>query len=107
MIEFMTGYQALVLPSLYEGLSNTLLEAGAASLACIASSYGGNPEVIEHGVSGVLVDPFNIADVASAIELLKDEEKRLQLAKRHRENVLQNFSLDSSIQQTMSVLESA
>ena len=45
----------LVLPSEYEGLSHALLEAAsAAGLACVASDRGGNPEIIEHGRSGLL-----------------------------------------------------
>ena len=42
----------LVLPSYCEGLSNTLMEAMASSCACVASDVGGNPYLIEHGVSG-------------------------------------------------------
>src|SRR5690606_1402073 len=58
----------LVLPSLYEGLSHTLLEAGAVGLPCIASRCGGNPEVIADGENGLLVPPEDPAALGAALE---------------------------------------
>lgn len=46
-----------VLNSEYEGLSHTLLEVSALGLPIVASNVGGNPEVVEHGVNGLLVPP--------------------------------------------------
>lgn len=55
-----------VLNSEYEGLSHTLLEAQALGTPIIASGVCGNPEVIEHDVHGLLVDPRDPADLARA-----------------------------------------
>ena len=72
----------LVLPSEYEGLSHALLEAAAAGLACVASDRGGNPEIIEHGRSGLLW-PYGQVDALreTLARLARDEELRLALAR--------------------------
>ena len=58
-----------VLPSLHENMSNALLEAMAAGVAVVASSVGGNTEVITKG-GGILVPPSNPSALAAAIEML-------------------------------------
>jgi sugar transferase (PEP-CTERM/EpsH1 system associated) len=53
----MRGLDVFVLPSLGEGISNTVLEAMATGLPVIATRVGGNPELVNHGVTGTLVPP--------------------------------------------------
>jgi sugar transferase (PEP-CTERM/EpsH1 system associated) len=58
-----------VLPSLGEGISNTILEAMASGLPVVATRVGGNPELVEDGETGTLVpdsDPRTMASVLSA-----------------------------------------
>jgi glycosyltransferase involved in cell wall biosynthesis len=62
-----------VLNSEYEGLSHTLLEAQALGTPIIASGVCGNPEVIEHDANGLLVDPRDPADLASAGRRILDD----------------------------------
>lgn len=52
---YMRASDYTVLYSGYEGLSHTLLESLRAGTPCIASDKGGNPEVIQHGINGLLV----------------------------------------------------
>jgi glycosyltransferase involved in cell wall biosynthesis len=71
----------LVLDSQYEGLSHTLLEAGAMGLPCIASDRGGNPEVIQNGSNGLLVPYGDVAALQAALANLEaDEPLRYRLA---------------------------
>lgn len=65
-----------VLNSEYEGLSHTLLEVQALGTPMIASGVCGNPEVVEHGVNGLLVDPGDHGELARAMErVLNDPEE--------------------------------
>lgn len=59
-----------VLPSFAEGLSNALLEAQSAGLACLATRVGGNSEVIEEGRNGLLVDPGSVEQLAQSLRTL-------------------------------------
>lgn len=71
----------LVLTSLYEGLSHTLLEAMALGVPCIASDRGGNPEVIHDGRNGLLIAAQDVLALRKAISrLADDEEARLRLS---------------------------
>lgn len=64
-----------VLNSEYEGLSHTLLEVLNLGTPMIASGVCGNPEVVEHDVNGILVDPHDDDELRAAIErLLADPE---------------------------------
>ena len=59
-----------VLPSLSEGLSNVLLESMAVGVPVVATRVGGNPEAVEHGVTGLLVAPGDAPGLAHAVTLL-------------------------------------
>jgi glycosyltransferase involved in cell wall biosynthesis len=84
----------MVMPSLDEGLPMTLLEAMAAKRAVIASAVGAVPEVIEHGQTGLLVEPGNADDLEQAIlTLLNDASLRHRIAQNARQSVAR-FSSD-------------
>jgi sugar transferase (PEP-CTERM/EpsH1 system associated) len=89
-----------VLPSIREGISNSLLEAMATGLAAVATDTGGNPEVAVHGESGVL---FPVGDsqslVQSLIQLQSQTEYRERLGVQARQRVEKHFSLDGMISQ--------
>jgi sugar transferase (PEP-CTERM/EpsH1 system associated) len=63
----MRGLDLFVLPSLAEGVSNTLLEAMASGLPVVATRVGGNPELMQEGECGVLVPPADPHAMAAAI----------------------------------------
>jgi sugar transferase (PEP-CTERM/EpsH1 system associated) len=65
--EILRGLDCFVLPSLAEGISNTILEAMASGLPVIATAVGGNPELIEAGRTGELVPPADPEALASKI----------------------------------------
>lgn len=87
-----------MLPSLNEGTSNTLLEAMASGLPVIASAVGGNVELVDDGVTGVLVPPADAARLAACVARYVDDAA---LRHRHgaaaRAQTLQRFSLASML----------
>jgi glycosyltransferase involved in cell wall biosynthesis len=75
------GAAAFVLPSLDEGFGLTTVEAMACGAPVIASRRGALPEVV--GDAGVLVDPENVALLASALtRVLRSDDERAALARR-------------------------
>jgi glycosyltransferase involved in cell wall biosynthesis len=87
-----------VLPSLSEGLSNSLLESMASGVPVIAGRVGGNPEIIEHDVSGFLVPPRDSAALAAAMStLLQDSELAARFGAAGRKRVAEVFSMERSV----------
>jgi len=83
-----------VLSSLSEGISNSLLEAMSCAQAVLATRIGGNAEVIEDEVDGLLFAPGNIFDLSRKLEiLLLDGEKRELMGKKAREKMVKKYSL--------------
>ena len=83
-----------VLPSHAEGFSNALLEYMAMGLPTVATDVGGNPEVIENGINGLLVrpnDPTALIDTISS--LLENPHFAAQLGAAARERVRRHFDL--------------
>ncbi len=98
VLPWMQSADLFVLPSLYEGLSNSLLEAMSCELPCVASNVGGNTEVIDHGESGLLVTPGDPVELASAIQfLLEDADARDSIGAAARRTVLQNHRVDECV----------
>ena len=90
-----------VLPSLSEGLSNVLLESMAAGVPVVATRVGGNPEVVEEGVTGFLVPPRDAAGLAGAIaRVLEDRELAARLGRAGRARVVERFSIGDAIRRT-------
>lgn len=77
VLPFLQSADIFILPSLAEGLSNALLEAQSCGLPCIATKVGGNPDIIQDGVNGILIEPRSIDSIVSALDtLLISEEMR-------------------------------
>ncbi len=90
-----------VLPSLSEGLSNSLLESMASGVPVIGASVGGNPEVIDHEVTGLLVPPKDAKALANAMcRLLGDREMAARFGRAGTRRVAEMFSVDRSVGET-------
>ena len=90
-----------VLPSLSEGLSNTVLESMAAGVPVVATAVGGLPEAVEDGVSGLLVAPRDAAALGRAISsLLADGARAARLGAAGRERVREQFSDERMVRDT-------
>jgi len=79
-----------------EGLPNVLLESMAARTPVVATDVGGTPEVVEEGVTGLMVPPGNAAQLAEAIcRLLAEPEKLSVMGTAARERVQTHFTFES------------
>jgi glycosyltransferase involved in cell wall biosynthesis len=95
-----------VLPSLSEGLSNSLLEAMSAGVPVIATDVGGNPEIVEDGVSGLLVPVRDSAALAGAmIRMFADPELRKGMGAAGRRRIASTFSMERSLESVESLYE--
>ncbi len=90
-----------VLPSHEEGFPNALLEAMAYGLPVVATAVGGTLEIVEDGVSGILVPPRSPAALAQAIAtLLGDPAAARRMGQAGRARAAKLFPLDRMVQET-------
>jgi len=89
-----------VIPSLEEGFGIPAAEAMGCEVAVVATDAGGLPEVVEHGVTGLVVPRGDSKALARAIgSLLADPERRRRMGQAGRERALRLFDWDRSAQQ--------
>jgi sugar transferase (PEP-CTERM/EpsH1 system associated) len=95
-----------VLPSLGEGISNTVLEAMASGLPVIATSVGGNVELVEEGFNGRLIPSGNIQALADAMaKLITDSTERARQGANARLRVCQRFDWNRTVNDYLSVYD--
>jgi sugar transferase (PEP-CTERM/EpsH1 system associated) len=96
--ELMRAMDLFVLPSLREGISNTILEAMATGLPVVATDTGGNPEIVIPGETGELVPPSNPIAMAGAIaSYFTNPHKVADHGRKAREQVVCRFSMQAMI----------
>lgn len=94
--DFIAHCDALVMPSLHEGLPYTLLEAMALGTPVIASRVGGLAEVVEDGVNGLLFTPGDATGLAGAVlRLIEDPGLRARLGDEAQRVQRARYSLES------------
>lgn len=97
----------LVVPSAYEGLPLVLLEAMQCGLAVVATRVSGNPEAIEDGRNGFLVELDEPTAMARrCVELLRDPELRGRLAAAARATVAERFDMQRQLRAYLDLYES-
>ena len=88
------------LSSNWEGLPLSVIEAMAAARPVVVTSVGGNTELVESGISGLVVPPDSAPALAQALlTLLQDEKRRLAFGRSARQRVQHLFSPTQFIQQ--------
>ncbi len=98
--EILRGIDCFVLPSLAEGISNTILEAMASGLPIIATNVGGNSELIDAGRSGVLVSAGDVEGMAhSIVAYARNQELARGAGQAGRAAVERRFSMAAMVQQ--------
>ncbi len=104
--ELMRKMDLFVLPSLAEGISNTILEAMATGLPVIATKVGGNPELVEEGVTGTLVPPSDPeATAQSMLTYLAEPDLLARQSAAARCRIEEKFSLESMVRAYMKVYD--
>jgi glycosyltransferase involved in cell wall biosynthesis len=100
--------EVVVLPSRREGLPFTLLEAGACGAITIGTKIPGIPEIIQDGVTGLLVETESSGDLASAISQILEmpAEQRYRMKEAAYKNVTENFSEETMISSYFKVFDS-
>lgn len=89
----MAQFDAFLLTSFSEGTSMTLLEAMSLSLPCVVTAVGGNPEIIEHERSGLIIENDNLSQsIDSCSRLMNDAGLRRTLGERASQRFLERFS---------------
>jgi glycosyltransferase involved in cell wall biosynthesis len=100
----MRAADGLVLPSLWEGLSITGIEAMRAGIAVIASNLSSNPELVEHGKTGLLVDLGTKGSLTAALRDTSRETLR-QMGTAGRERFKSLFTLEQQVERLSALYE--
>jgi glycosyltransferase involved in cell wall biosynthesis len=99
-ISYMKNFTIGVNTSDSEGFSNTILEYMAAGIPVVATNVSGNAELVQDGITGILVPQGNHGEIAHAIcELLSDENKRHRMGIESKKNVEEKYSWDFKIKE--------
>jgi sugar transferase (PEP-CTERM/EpsH1 system associated) len=102
----MRCFDLFVLPSLAEGISNTILEAMATGLPVLATAVGGNPELIQAGVTGTLVPRDDPESMARAMRAYAESA---ELCRRHgmeaRRTIERKFGMEAMVDAYMTIYD--
>ena len=92
--DVLRALDVFVLPSLNEGISNTILEALASGLPVVATAAGGNVELVEDGVCGRLFAPRDVNRLAELLHVYAtDAPLRMAHSQAARQHAVEQFSL--------------
>jgi len=98
IVELLNAMDIFVLPSFFEGISISILEAMSVGLPVIASNVGGNPELIDDCETGFLFSPNNLDKLVQlSLQCINDPSLRNYLGINARRKALQNHSLEPMI----------
>jgi sugar transferase (PEP-CTERM/EpsH1 system associated) len=102
--QLMQSLDIFALPSLGEGISNTILEAMATGLPVVATAVGGNPELVDEGNSGYLVPSADAESLAVALfHYIEQPDLIARHGKEGRRRIERYFSMDAMVNAYMEV----
>lgn len=91
-----------------EGTPNTVLEAASCGLPVVATRHGGIPDVVEHGVTGFLVEEGDVDEMAQhMVSLVDSPPLAAKLGTAGRQRILSEFRMDLSMRKLLTILERA
>ena len=101
---FMAHMDLIVLPSLWEGMPNVLLEAMAQARPVVASRVAGIDEVVADGKTGLLVEPGDAGSLAAGIiRVVACRQDALQMGQRGRQRVHEAFTIEETVRSTVTL----
>lgn len=103
---YLSMFDIFVLPSLWEGLPMSILEAMAAGKPVVATGVSGTPEVVVDGETGYIVEPKNVGQLAEKLSLLiADGELRRRMGAAGRDRVIAHFSAEGMVRTSEALYE--
>jgi glycosyltransferase involved in cell wall biosynthesis len=100
------GFDLFVMSSVTEGLGTSLLDAMACRRPIVATAAGGIPEIVQDGVTGVLVPPRDARALATAIvRVLRDQPLRARMGQAGFDRVRDRFTVERMVEQTRAVYQ--
>jgi len=104
--EILRQIDIFVLPSITEGLSNVILEAFAAGKHVVATAVGGNPELVRHMQTGLLVPARRPDRIVGAVDfLMSHPDKSREMAKAARKLLEEEFSVEGQTQKICKIYQ--
>ena len=96
--DVMRGLHVFALPSLAEGISNTILEAMASALPVVATAVGGNADLVVQGQTGYIVPSAHPQTMAlRLVELASSPARAHSMGQAGRQRVLTTFSMQTMV----------
>ena len=103
-LEYLKAGDIFILNTGYEGFSHFLLEAMAMEIPIITTNVGGNPELIENGKNGILLEYNNKEELKKRIiELAKNETPKKELTEKAKQKVAE-FGVGKMLEETIKIL---
>ncbi len=94
LLPYYRAADVFILPSISEGLSNSMLEAMACGVAVMASRVGGAKDAVVPGVSGCLFDPLNKAELKECLKRhLADHSLAVKMGEQARKTAVEKYSM--------------
>jgi N-acetyl-alpha-D-glucosaminyl L-malate synthase BshA len=106
IVDYLSASDVLLLPSEQESFGLAALEAMACEVPVIASRVGGIPEVVTDGETGFLAEVGDVEKMAeAAARLLANQELRVEMGRRAREDAVSRYRTDIVIPQYLDFYE--
>ena len=104
-LRYLLNTDIFVLPSHFEGLPNSLMEAMVCNIACIATNVGSVSDLIINGETGLLIEKKDCTKLALGLtSLIENKELRTTISKTGRDRILTNYSITSAINKFNKIL---
>ena len=107
LLQYLAGADVFVLNTAYEGMSHVLLEAAAAGLPIITTRVGGNPEIIEDKVNGVLIEYNDVRGLRDSITGFYRNADMRHAMGQHARDTAGKFTPDRMMRETAEQLKKA